>query len=120
VAAPEDAGPSDRGLQNERTALAWQRTLLSGLACALVSTRLTAPVSEPLALVTGFVALVCTAALAELSRRRFRSNARALAAHRPLADGRAPLLVTVLVLLTGVLAAVVVLGGVAVLGGAQS
>ena len=108
---PEDVPPPDRGLQNERTALAWQRTLLSGLACALVATRLTVPVSEPLALATGLSALLCTAALAELSRRRFRRNARALAAHRPLADGRAPLLVTVLVVLTGVLAAVVVLGG---------
>lgn len=103
-------GPPDRGLQNERTALAWQRTLLSGLACALVAARLLALVSWPAALLTGLAALGCTAGLAAVGWDRFRSNARALAAHTPLADARAPLLVTVLVLLTGLAAALFVLG----------
>jgi len=102
--------PSDRGLQNERTALAWQRTLLSGLACALVAARLLAFVSWPAALVTGLAALGCTAGLALVGRDRFHSNARALVAHTPLADARAPLLVTVLVVLTGLAAALFVLG----------
>ncbi|SDT35689.1 Uncharacterized membrane protein YidH, DUF202 family [Friedmanniella luteola] len=103
-------GPWDPGLQSERTALAWQRTLLSGLACALVVARLLALVSGPAAVVTGIAALVTTAALAVLARRRSRRNDAALRQHRPLADARAPLLLCVLVVLTAAGAAVVVLG----------
>ena len=109
MSSPGAAGSADRGLQNERTALAWQRTLLSGLACSLVAARLLAFVSWPAAIVTGLAALGCTAGLAVVGRDRFRSNALALAAHTPLADARAPLLVTVLVLLTGLAAALYVL-----------
>jgi len=101
----------DRGLQNERTALAWQRTVLSGMACALVAARLLALVSWPWALVTGAAAVGCSAALAAMGRRRFRSNSRALVAHTPLADARAPLLVTLLVVLAGLSAALFVLAG---------
>ncbi len=102
--------PWDPGLQSERTALAWQRTLLSGLACSLVVARLVALVSWPAAAVTGLAAVGTTAALAVLARRRFRHNDEAVRWHRPLADGRAPLLLCVLVVLTAVAAAVVVLG----------
>ena len=108
-------GPWDAGLQSERTALAWQRTLLSGLACALVVARLVALVSWPAAVVTGIVALVTTAALGVLARRRFRRNDAAVRQHGALADARAPLLLCVLVVLTAVGAAVVVVGS-----GAQS
>lgn len=102
--------PWDPGLQSERTALAWQRTLLSGLACALVVARLLALVSWPAAVVAGVAAAVTTAALAVLARRRFRHNDQAVRQRRPLADARAPLLLCVLVVLTAVAAAVVVVG----------
>jgi len=102
---------ADRGLQNERTALAWQRTVLSGMACALIAARLLALASWPAALTTGVAAVACSAALAAMGRERFRSNSRALAAHTALADARAPLLLTLLVVLTGLSAAVFVLGG---------
>jgi uncharacterized membrane protein YidH (DUF202 family) len=102
--------PSDPGLQNERTALAWQRTLLSGLACSLVVARLVGLVSWPTAVVTALAGVGTAAALAVLARRRFRHNDAAVRRHDPLADARAPLLLCVLVVVTGVAAAVVVLG----------
>ena len=66
---PQDPGeqPWDLGLQSERTALAWHRTLLSGLACSLVVARLVALVSWPAAVVTGLVAVATTAILAVLA-----------------------------------------------------
>ena len=102
--------PWDPGLQSERTALAWQRTLRSGLACSLVVARLVALMSWSAAVATGLAAVGTTAALAVLARRRFRHNDRAVRQRRPLADARAPLLVCVLVVLTAVAAAVVVVG----------
>ena len=105
------AGPWDPGLQSERTGLAWQRTLLSGLACALVVARLLALTSWAAALVTGLLALGCTAGLGLLALRRYHRNDAAVRHHRPLADGREPLLLTGLVTVTAVAAAgLVVLG----------
>jgi len=97
-------GPWDPGLQIERTGLAWQRTLLSGLACALVVARLLALASWTAAAATGVLAVACTAALGALARQRFRRNEDALRQHTPLADGRAPLLLTTLVVLTALAA----------------
>lgn len=100
--------PWDPGLQVERTGLAWQRTLLSGLACALVVARLLALVSWVAGLVTGLLALGCTAALGFLALRRYRRNDVAVRQQRALADGREPLLLTALVAVTAVAAAGVV------------
>ena len=102
--------PWDLGLQSERTALAWHRTLLSGLACSLVVARLVALVSWPAAVVTGLVAVATTAMLAVLARRRFRHNDAAVRRDDPLADARAPALLCVLVVVTALAAVVIVLG----------
>lgn len=109
--ASDDRRPWDPGLQNERTGLAWQRTLLSGLTCALLVGRLLAGVWLPGALVTGILALGGTAALGWLGLQRFRRNGAALATGRVLADGRAPALVGAVVLATAVGATTFVLLG---------
>ena len=102
-------GPWDPGLQNERTGLAWQRTLLSGLACSLVVARLLALVSLVAAVVTAVLAVACTAALGVLALRRYRKNDAAVRQERPLADGREPLLLSALVTITALAAACFVL-----------
>ena len=88
------AGPWDSGLQNERTGLAWQRTMLAGLMCNLLVARLLAEILLPLAIVTGLASLLGTAALGWVAIRRFRYNDDALHASRPIGDGRTPALIS--------------------------
>jgi uncharacterized membrane protein YidH (DUF202 family) len=94
------ARPWDSGLQNERTGLAWQRTMLAGLTCSLLVARLLAGISVLIAVLTGLVALLTTAAMGWMAISRFRSNSQALHAQRPIGDGRPQLLVSVVVGLT--------------------
>ena len=73
--------PWDPGLQNERTGLAWQRTMLSGLTCGVLVARVLAEVSVTLAILTGLLALLSTAALGwlalqQVSRQRPRAVTR--------------------------------------------
>jgi uncharacterized membrane protein YidH (DUF202 family) len=91
---------SDPGLQNERTGLAWQRTLLSGLTCSVLVVRLLASVSVTLAVIIGLLALLGTAALGWLAIRRFRRNHSALVLEQVAGDGRSSALLSVLVVLT--------------------
>ena len=102
--------PWDSGLQIERTGLAWQRTLLSGLGISLLVARFAASLSLALAVAVGVAALLGTAALGWLAILRFRATHEALHAERPVGDGRAPLLITGLTLMTGIGALVYVLG----------
>lgn len=101
MAFSEGPPPWDTGLQNERTGLAWQRTMLSGLAGGLLVARLLVPLSLALALVTGALALGTTAAFGWAALRRFRLNAEALAHGGSLGDGRPPALAALLLGLTG-------------------
>ena len=94
------ARPWDPGLQNERTGLAWQRTMLAGLTCSLLVARLLAELWTVLAVVLGLVALLTTAALGWMAISRFRSNSNALHASRPIGDARPQLLISVVVTLT--------------------
>ena len=104
MATSEEPPPWDSGLQNERTGLAWQRTMLSGLVCGLLLARLLVTVSLTLAIVTGVLALGAAAGFGWVALRRFRLNARALAAGRHLDDGRPAALTSGLLALTAVAA----------------
>jgi uncharacterized membrane protein YidH (DUF202 family) len=94
--------PWDPGLQNERTGLAWQRTMLAGLTCSLLVARLLASVSLTLSLIIGLMALLCTAGLGYMAIRRFRQNNMAIHREEALGDGKANAMVGVLVVITAV------------------
>ena len=100
----EEPRPWDAGLQNERTGLAWQRTMLAGLTCALLVSRLLAGVSLTLAILTGVSALGAAAAFGWMALRRFRLNAHALLSGEHLDDARPAALATVLLVLTALAA----------------
>ena len=103
-------GPWDPGLQNERTGLAWQRTVLSGLTCSLLISRLLAELSITLAVVIGLAALSCTAGLGAVGILRFRQMGRALHNDRPIGGAMPQLLITALLGLTAVAALTYVIG----------
>ena len=92
--------PWDPGLQNERTGLAWQRTMLAGLTCSLLVARLLASISIFLAVIIGLLALLCTATLGYVAIRRFRSNNIAVHRDDALGDGKVNALTSLLVVLT--------------------
>jgi uncharacterized membrane protein YidH (DUF202 family) len=92
--------PWDPGLQNERTGLAWQRTMLAGLTCSLLVARLLASISLTLSLIIGLLALLCTASLGYVAIRRFRLNNMAIHREEALGDGKANALISMLVVLT--------------------
>lgn len=74
--------------------------MLSGLACSLLMARLLSGVSVTLAVITGLLALACTAGLGWLAILRFRANVAALHAGRSLGGGLPQLLLTALVMAT--------------------
>jgi uncharacterized membrane protein YidH (DUF202 family) len=100
--------PWDPGMQNERTRLAWQRTILSGLACSLLVSRLLASTSLALAIAIGLAAVLSSAALGWFSIKRYTDNHLALHADAPTASGRSHLVIVALVTVTAAGAAVYV------------
>lgn len=94
--------PFDPGLQNERTGLGWERTMLAGLTCSLLIARLLARISITGAVVLGLVAMLCTASIGWIAVLRFRRNDAAIRADQPVDDGRANALLSGLVVLTAV------------------
>ncbi len=94
--------PWDPGLQNERTGLAWQRTMLAGLTCSVLVARLLASVSVLLSMIVGLLALLCTAGLGYVAVRRFRLNNVAVHREEALGDGKVHALTSLLVVLTAI------------------
>jgi uncharacterized protein DUF202 len=79
----------EQGAQNERTALAWQRTALSLLAGSAAVCRLTIDRLGPLALMCVVVAAPAAGWVFLESRGRYRHDAEIKARERPR-GGRAP------------------------------
>ena len=94
----------DPGLQNERTKLSWQRTLLSFLGCALVVARLVGTYAWQWGLVVALVASAGGLWASSRVRMRYRNSQIALYDDRALPDGLANVMLTVGVLVVGVAA----------------
>lgn len=94
----------DPGLQNERTKLSWQRTLLSMLACALVVARLVGTYAWQWGLLVAVIASAGGLWASFRVRMRYRSSQMALYEERALPDGLANVALTVGVLVVGVAA----------------
>ena len=105
-----DAGNSDpseiwdEGVQNERTSLAWTRSILSCFGCALLLARLAGNTSWILGAVIALVAVALALAAVGVSARRYRQAAGALSAREPLPDGTLPAIIVALVVFIGVAA----------------
>ncbi len=91
--------PTDPGLQNERTTLAWQRTTLSGLACALIIARLIFGHSAVTAITIAAIAIIIAITLGRLSASRYKINNATWSSSRLGTDGRTPAVLTLLVMI---------------------
>ena len=75
-------GPWDRGLQPERTALAWRRTGLALTVGSLIGLRVLPPLLGPAAYVLAGLGVVASLAVLAAAHRRYRRVHRLLLAAR--------------------------------------
>ncbi len=87
------------GLQPERTALAWRRTILSLFAGSLLAIRLLAPSIGDWSVPAGIVGLIVTSTVWFLADRRNRVAAAAVATSGPAPGGGLLLLLAVFIAL---------------------
>lgn len=101
----------DRGLQVERTSLAWTRTALSLVGCGLLAVRVLATRSPTLAVVVAAVLLPVWGAAMAAGSRRYRRGRADLTQGAPLPDGRLGALVAGQAALVGLLGTWLVVRG---------
>lgn len=102
MSGPDPVGrPPRAGLQNERTALAWNRTGLALLGLAAVVIRLRLEVPGVLAIITVMVCALLATAVLVAGIRRYRV-AHAHPAGRARIDARVPTAVVALIVVLAV------------------
>jgi uncharacterized membrane protein YidH (DUF202 family) len=101
--------PRDRGVQNERTALAWARSTLALLGAGLVVARISYDPYPVLGSSLAAASLLVAGWVLHASTQRYRHAAVRLARAAPLPDGRLPAALSLLVVLIGLVGLALVL-----------
>ncbi|MGD7704622.1 DUF202 domain-containing protein [Microlunatus sp. Y2014] len=99
----------DRGLQAERTRLAWGRTGLAVTACTLVIARFVGTVSPVLGVLIAVAAMACGLMISLSSRRRHRRATRATHQSAVLPDARSFGWLSALLCLAGISSVVMII-----------
>lgn len=111
TSADECGTPWDPGLQNERTALAWQRSVLAMTAVGLIIARLAFSGNPVVAVLLAGVMVGFASWALVMSTRRYRAASRRLWRELPLPDGKLVAATSLLITLMGLASLVLVLTG---------